>query len=85
MGVGLLARKQAGTGVEWNVFNGFNSRPGMAPGEGRLGLSLGFQGGLGPASLNIDAISAGMPPLFGVDALSRLALTWQYQRKGAQQ
>jgi hypothetical protein len=106
VGAGLLARKQAGTGVEWNVFNGFNSRPGMAPGEGRLGLSLAFQGGLGPASLNLDAISAGlhsnsngekgnygtlwninagMTPLFGVDALSRLAVTWQYQRKGAQQ
>lgn len=38
VGAGLLARKQAGTGVEWNVFNGFNSRPGMAPGEGRLRL-----------------------------------------------
>jgi large exoprotein involved in heme utilization and adhesion len=105
VGVGLLARKQAGTGVEWNVFNGFNSRPDMAPGEGRLGLSLGFQGGLGPASLNIDAISAGlhsnsngdkgaygtlwninagMTPSFGVDALGRLAVTWQYQPKGVQ-
>jgi hypothetical protein len=106
VGAGLLARKQAGTGVEWNVFNGFNSRPDMAPGEGRLGLSLGLQGGLGPASLNIDAISAGlhsnsngdkgaygtlwnikagMTPSFGVDALGRLAVTWQYQRKGVQQ
>ncbi len=32
----------------------------MTSGEVRLGLSLGFQGGLGPASLNIDAISAGL-------------------------
>jgi filamentous hemagglutinin len=46
--------------VEWNVFNGFNLRPDMTSGEVRLGLSLGFQGGLGPASLNIDAISAGL-------------------------
>jgi hypothetical protein len=102
----LLARKQAGTGVEWNVFQGDSTRPTQAPGEGRLGLSLGFQGGLGPASLNIDAISvglhsnsngdkgaygtlvninAGMTPSFGIDAMGRLAVTWQYQRKGAQQ
>lgn len=106
VGVGLLARKQAGTGVEWNVFQGDSTRPTQAPGEGRLGLSLGFQGGLGPASLNIDAISvglhsnsngdkgaygtlvninAGMTPSFGIDAMGRLAVTWQYQRKGAQQ
>jgi large exoprotein involved in heme utilization and adhesion len=106
VGVGLLARKQAGTGVEWNVFQGDSTRPTQAPGEGRLGLSLGFQGGLGPASLNIDAISvglhsnsngdkgaygtlvninAGLTPSFGVDALGRLAVTWQYQRKGAKQ
>jgi large exoprotein involved in heme utilization and adhesion len=106
VGVGLLARKQAGTGLEWNVFQGDSTRPTQAPGEGRLGLSLGFQGGLGPASLNIDAISvglhsnsngdkgaygtlvninAGLTPSFGVDALGRLAVTWQYQRKGAQQ
>jgi hypothetical protein len=106
VGAGLLARKQAGTGVEWNVFNGFNSRPNMAPGEVRLGLSAGFQGGLGPAAINIDAISAGLhsnsngdkgffesrgvvnaglTPSFGVDAMGRLAVTWQYQRKGAQQ
>lgn len=105
VGVGLLARKQAGTGVEWNVFNGFNSRPNMAPGEVRLGVSLAFQGGLGPAAMNIDAISAGLhsnsnggnggygtlwninagvTPSFGVDALGRLAVTWQYQPKGAQ-
>ena len=105
VGVGLLARKQAGTGVEWNVFNGFNSRPGMSPGEGRLGLSLAFQGGVGPASINIDAISAGLhsnangdkgffesrgvvnggfTPSFGIDAMGRLAVTWQYQRRGTQ-
>ena len=103
VGVGLLARKQAGTGVEWNILNGFNSRPALAPGEGRLGLSLGFQSGLGPASLNIDAIgaglhsnsngdkgaygtlwniNAGLTPSFGVDAMGRLAFTWQYQLKG---
>jgi hypothetical protein len=105
VGVGLLARKQAGTGVDWNVFDGFSSRPNMAPGEGRVGLSLAFQGSLGPATLNIDAISAGLhsnlngdkggygtlwnmnaglTPSFGVDAMGRIAVTWQYQRKGSQ-
>jgi hypothetical protein len=106
VGLGVVARKQAGTGVEWNVFQGDSTRPTQAPGEARLGLSLGFQGSLGPAAINVNAVTAGLhsnsngdkgffhsraevnaglTPSFNVDALGRLAVTWQYQRQGVQQ